>query len=105
MDIDPNDPLGLSKPVTSNQEYPAQLPSSIPVPQPIHQNIVPPSASLISTPPSRQSRAELEDRIIVLEQQLMEKQEELRVALRWRNNAETKLEDLKDRLSEILGSI
>jgi hypothetical protein len=35
----------------------------------------------------------------------MDKEEELQVALRWKNELETKLDDLKDCLSEILGSI
>lgn len=48
---------------------------------------------------------ELEDYVITLEKRLMDKEEELRVALRWKNEAETKLEDLKDRLTEILGSL
>jgi hypothetical protein len=50
-------------------------------------------------------RRELEDYIITLKKQLTDKEEELWVALRWKNELETKLDDLKDHLSEILGSI
>jgi hypothetical protein len=54
---------------------------------------------------SRVGRKVLEDYIVVLEKRLADKEEELRVALRWKNEAETKLEDTKDRLRHLLESL
>jgi hypothetical protein len=53
----------------------------------------------------RVGRKALEDYILVLEKRLADKDEELRVALRWKNEAETKLEDTKDHLRHILESL
>jgi hypothetical protein len=54
---------------------------------------------------SRVGRKVLEDYIVVLEKRLADKEEELRVALRWKNEAETKLEDTKDSLRHLLESL
>lgn len=53
----------------------------------------------------RVGRKVLEDYIVVLEKRLVDKEEELRVALRWKNEAETKLEDTKDALRHLLESL
>jgi hypothetical protein len=50
----------------------------------------------------RTGRRDLEDRIIALERRLADKEEELRVALRWNGDLESKLEDAKDHLRNLL---
>ena len=41
----------------------------------------------------------------MLEKRLADKEEELRVALRWKNNLETKLEDMKDYLKTLIKNL
>ncbi|KAF9510125.1 hypothetical protein BS47DRAFT_1364750 [Hydnum rufescens UP504] len=48
------------------------------------------------------SREEMCTKISLLTTQLMEKEEEIRVAMRWKEEAEAKLEDIKDVLQSIL---
>ncbi|KAF9516237.1 hypothetical protein BS47DRAFT_1442293 [Hydnum rufescens UP504] len=55
------------------------------------------SSSLVSM-----SREEMRAKISLLTAQLMEKEEEIRVAMRWKEEAEAKLEDIKDVLWSIL---
>ncbi|KAF9518592.1 hypothetical protein BS47DRAFT_1388989 [Hydnum rufescens UP504] len=55
------------------------------------------SSSLVSM-----SREEMRAKISLLTAQLMEKEEEIRVAMRWKEEAEAKLEDIKDVLRSIL---
>ncbi|KAF9506332.1 hypothetical protein BS47DRAFT_1428359 [Hydnum rufescens UP504] len=55
------------------------------------------SSSLVSM-----SREEMHAKISLLTAQLMEKEEEIRVAMRWKEEAEAKLEDIKDILWSIL---
>jgi hypothetical protein len=54
---------------------------------------------------NRIGRKELEDYVVVLEKRLADKEEELRVALRWKNNLETKLEDTKDYLKTLIKNL
>ncbi|KAF9504643.1 hypothetical protein BS47DRAFT_1439342 [Hydnum rufescens UP504] len=55
------------------------------------------SSSLVSM-----SHEEMRAKILLLTAQLMEKEEEIRVAMRWKEEAEAKLEDIKDVLRSIL---
>jgi hypothetical protein len=48
------------------------------------------------------SREEMRDKIAALTSRLQEKEEELRVTLRWKQEAEDKLEDIKDTLRNVL---
>jgi hypothetical protein len=41
----------------------------------------------------------------VLEKRLADKEEELHIALRWKNNLETKLEDTKDYLKTLIKNL
>jgi hypothetical protein len=48
------------------------------------------------------SREEMRDKIASLMVRLQEKEDELKVAMRWKQEAEDKLDDMKDRLRQIL---
>ncbi|KAF9516458.1 hypothetical protein BS47DRAFT_1390708 [Hydnum rufescens UP504] len=59
----------------------------------------------ISLPSSLMSREEMCNKITTLTMRLQEKEQELTVAMRWKDKAESKLEDLKDHLWDILDTV
>ncbi|KAF9518056.1 hypothetical protein BS47DRAFT_1359104 [Hydnum rufescens UP504] len=61
-----------------------------------------PSTSLLS---SSMSCEEMHNKIATLTMHLQEKEQELTVAMRWKDKAESKLEDLKDHLQDILDTV
>jgi hypothetical protein len=72
-------------------------PASSPSPSSSHQPVTSPSPSFMTM-----SREEMRDKIAALTSRLQEKEEELRVTLRWKQEAEDKLEDIKDTLRNVL---
>jgi hypothetical protein len=102
------------RPPALQPSQPSDTPTISPNPPPDSPSkrlLAPPSTqdtTMMSPGPShnvRMGRKELEDYVAVLEKRLVDKDEEIRVALRWRNEAETKLEDTKDRLKQLLDSL
>ncbi|KAF9503020.1 hypothetical protein BS47DRAFT_1369853 [Hydnum rufescens UP504] len=59
----------------------------------------------ISLPSSSMSCEEMCNKIATLIMHLQEKEQELTVAMRWKDKAESKLEDLKDHLWDILDTV
>jgi hypothetical protein len=81
--------------------------STTPTPTSHYYDSQPASTSLVCLGQSHSSSVsmsceEMRAKISLLTTQLMEKEEEIRVAIHWKEEAEAKLEDIKDILQSIL---